>query len=62
MMGMFLHFLSVLLGVLTILVLIQAQDLSGFISIDCGLPEHSSYSDRKTGIGYISDAKFIDTG
>jgi hypothetical protein len=28
MMGMFLHFLSVLLGVLTILVLIQAQDQS----------------------------------
>ncbi|WJX86275.1 hypothetical protein P8452_68607 [Trifolium repens] len=61
-MGMFLHFLSVLLGVLTILVLIQAQDLSGFISIDCGLPEHLSYSDRNTSIGYISDAKFIDTG
>ncbi|GAU24775.1 hypothetical protein TSUD_356040 [Trifolium subterraneum] len=62
MMGMFQHFLSVLLSVLTILVLIQSQDLSGFISIDCGLPEHLSYSDRKTGIGYISDAKFIHTG
>jgi hypothetical protein len=29
MMGMLLHFLSVLLGVLTILVLIEAQDQSG---------------------------------
>jgi hypothetical protein len=36
--------------------------VSGFISIDCGLPEHLSYSDRNTSIGYISDAKFIDTG
>ncbi|WJX91987.1 hypothetical protein P8452_73692 [Trifolium repens] len=61
---MLLDFLSVLLGVLTILVLIQAQqdDQSGFISLDCGLPEDVSYSDRITGINYISDAKFIDTG
>jgi hypothetical protein len=36
--------------------------ISGFISLDCGLPEHSSYSAVKTGINYISDAKFIDTG
>ncbi|WJX86271.1 hypothetical protein P8452_68604 [Trifolium repens] len=61
---MLLHFLSVLLGVLTILVLIQAQqdDQSGFISLDCGLPEDVSYSSSETGINYISDAKFIDTG
>jgi len=36
--------------------------VSGFISLDCGLPEHLSYSDISTGINYISDAKFIDTG
>ena len=36
--------------------------LSGFISIDCGLPENSSYTEQNTGINYISDAKFIDTG
>ncbi|CAJ2663779.1 unnamed protein product [Trifolium pratense] len=59
---MLLHFLSVLLGVLTILVLIQAQDQSGFISLDCGLPENSTYSEKLTGINYISDSKFIDTG
>ncbi|GAU24776.1 hypothetical protein TSUD_356050 [Trifolium subterraneum] len=109
---MSLHFLSALLGVLTVLVLIQAQDQSapgqvnahvasdsiprqhvfvmltmthmsnkhimltwhvshcqhdkicwrGFISLDCGLPEDVTYSALKTGINYISDAKFIDTG
>ncbi|XP_024628961.1 probable LRR receptor-like serine/threonine-protein kinase At1g05700 isoform X2 [Medicago truncatula] len=63
MMGMLQYFLLVLFGVLTtILVLIQAQDQSGFISIDCGLPEHMTYSQTTTGINYISDAKFIDTG
>ena len=36
--------------------------LSGFISIDCGLPENSSYTEKNTGIYYISDAKFIDAG
>ncbi|RHN39168.1 putative transferase [Medicago truncatula] len=62
-MGMLLHFLLVLFGVLpTIFVLIQAQDQSGFISIDCGLPAHLNYSALDTGISYISDAKFIDTG
>nr|WAP48841.1 malectin leucine-rich repeat receptor-like kinase 1a [Medicago truncatula] len=62
MMRMLLHFRSILLGVLTILVLIQAQDQSGFISIDCGLPQHLSYIHESTYINYISDTKFIDTG
>ncbi|GAU24781.1 hypothetical protein TSUD_356110 [Trifolium subterraneum] len=61
MVAMLLHFLSVLLGVLTILVLIEAQE-PGFISLDCGLPDDSTYSEKSTGINYISDAKFIDTG
>ncbi|WJX92003.1 hypothetical protein P8452_73705 [Trifolium repens] len=61
-MRMLLHFLLVLLVVLTILVLVQAQDQSGFISLDCGLPEHSSYSAVKTGINYISDSKFVESG
>jgi hypothetical protein len=30
--------------------------------LDCGQPEDVSYSALKTGINYISDAKFIDTG
>ncbi|XP_045790267.1 probable LRR receptor-like serine/threonine-protein kinase At1g05700 isoform X1 [Trifolium pratense] len=61
MMGMFMHFLLVLL---TILVLIQAQqdDQSGFISLDCGQREDVRYSASRTGINYRSDANFIDTG
>ncbi|CAJ1951039.1 unnamed protein product [Sphenostylis stenocarpa] len=62
MVGMLMQFPFVLFGVLSALVLIQAQDQSGFISIDCGLTEASSYSERTTGIFYISDDKFIDSG
>ncbi|RDX77365.1 LRR receptor-like serine/threonine-protein kinase IOS1, partial [Mucuna pruriens] len=62
MMGMLVHFPFVLLGVLIAVVVVQAQDQSGFISIDCGLPEASSYTEKDTGIFYISDAKFIDAG
>ncbi|KAK9912421.1 hypothetical protein M0R45_036287 [Rubus argutus] len=40
----------------------QDDDQSGFISIDCGLADNSSYSDETTGINYISDARFVDTG
>ncbi|CAL8131667.1 unnamed protein product [Prunus armeniaca] len=36
--------------------------ISGFISIDCGLPETSAYSEQETGITFVSDATFIDTG
>ncbi|KAJ1420257.1 Serine-threonine/tyrosine-protein kinase, catalytic domain [Sesbania bispinosa] len=58
-----LHFLlALLLVVLRIVVLVQAQNPPGFISIDCGLPENSSYTEQTTGINYISDAKFIDSG
>lgn len=35
---------------------------SGFISIDCGIPKNSSYTDSVTGIKYISDANFTETG
>ncbi|KAG6665183.1 hypothetical protein CIPAW_02G143400 [Carya illinoinensis] len=34
----------------------------GFISLDCGLPENSSYSDPTTDIYYISDASCVSTG
>lgn len=37
-------------------------NLSGFISIDCGIPEGSNYTDAITGIHYSSDKGFIDTG
>uniref|UniRef100_A0A1J3FQB5 non-specific serine/threonine protein kinase n=2 Tax=Noccaea caerulescens TaxID=107243 RepID=A0A1J3FQB5_NOCCA len=41
----------------------NSQDQSGFISIDCGLePENLSYTDTSTGIKYVSDSNFTDTG
>ncbi|XP_013584863.1 PREDICTED: probable LRR receptor-like serine/threonine-protein kinase At1g05700 [Brassica oleracea var. oleracea] len=39
-----------------------AQDQSGFISIDCGIPSGSSYKDDTTGINYVSDSSFVETG
>lgn len=36
--------------------------LSGFISIDCGAPQDSKYTERTTGINYISDSSFTNTG
>ncbi|GJM89515.1 hypothetical protein PR202_ga05716 [Eleusine coracana subsp. coracana] len=37
-------------------------DSTGFISIDCGLPENSSYVDVATNLLYVSDAGFTETG
>ncbi|KAK1548952.1 hypothetical protein Q3G72_035402 [Acer saccharum] len=50
------------LGIFALTVLAHAQTQSGFISIDCGLPENSAYSDKKTGINYTSDVTFTETG
>ncbi|XP_022981222.1 putative leucine-rich repeat receptor-like protein kinase At2g19210 [Cucurbita maxima] len=47
---------------LAISFLVTAQDQSGFISIDCGNSKNSSYTDSVTGIKYISDANFTETG
>ena len=33
---------------------------SGFISIDCGSPLNSNYTETYTGLNYISDVPFID--
>ncbi|KAF3622428.1 putative Nodulation receptor kinase precursor [Capsicum annuum] len=42
---------------------VNAQfDQSGFISIDCGIPQGSNYIDAATGLHYVSDSGFIDTG
>ncbi|XP_052110094.1 probable LRR receptor-like serine/threonine-protein kinase At1g05700 [Arachis duranensis] len=54
--------LFLLLGALSFIAMIQGQDQSGFISIDCGLPDNSIYTEKNTGINYISDANFIDSG
>ncbi|CAJ1955356.1 unnamed protein product [Sphenostylis stenocarpa] len=55
---MSMSFLVVFLGGLRV----QAQDQSGFISIDCGAPADVNYTEPKTGINYISDANFVNTG
>ncbi|XP_028778975.1 LRR receptor-like serine/threonine-protein kinase IOS1 [Neltuma alba] len=53
---------SFLVGCLVFVVLVQSQDQSGFISIDCGAPAKSNYTEKTTGIHYISDEEFIDSG
>ncbi|KAL1218373.1 putative leucine-rich repeat receptor-like protein kinase [Cardamine amara subsp. amara] len=45
-----------------VVLLVHAQDQSGFVSIDCGIPEDSSYNDETTDIKYISDAAFVESG
>uniref|UniRef100_A0A7N0TWH6 non-specific serine/threonine protein kinase n=2 Tax=Kalanchoe fedtschenkoi TaxID=63787 RepID=A0A7N0TWH6_KALFE len=42
------------------LVLVWAQDQSDFISIDCG--STAAYPDGTTGINYVPDDEFIDSG
>ncbi|KAI4305445.1 hypothetical protein L6164_028810 [Bauhinia variegata] len=55
-------FLFALLIGLALAVLNQAQDQSGFISIDCGLlPTNIHYTEENTNINYISDARFISS-
>nr|GEU53189.1 putative leucine-rich repeat receptor-like protein kinase At2g19210 [Tanacetum cinerariifolium] len=63
-MKVFQDFLPVLvLGLLFTSILVLAQDdQSGFISIDCGIVEGSTYTDNATGINYVSGANFIDSG
>ncbi|GMN27469.1 hypothetical protein TIFTF001_001659 [Ficus carica] len=56
------HFHFAYFGVLALIVFVHAQDQSGFISLDCGISEDSNYTDQKTGLNYISDESFIDSG
>ncbi|XP_038896175.1 LRR receptor-like serine/threonine-protein kinase IOS1 isoform X2 [Benincasa hispida] len=49
-------------GLALALLHVQAQDQSGFISLDCGLPEGTSYTETTTKINYVSDASFINSG
>ncbi|CAK7356801.1 unnamed protein product [Dovyalis caffra] len=53
---------AVLSGAFSLSVLVQAQNQSGFISIDCGIEEGSSYRDESAGIHYISDANYKNVG
>ncbi|KAI9107840.1 hypothetical protein K1719_021176 [Acacia pycnantha] len=61
-MGMSKSFFCSLLGCLVFAVLVQSQDQSGFISIDCGIPAGYTYTEKTTGINYISDENFINSG
>ncbi|XP_020869840.1 probable LRR receptor-like serine/threonine-protein kinase At1g05700 isoform X3 [Arabidopsis lyrata subsp. lyrata] len=56
------RFLYLALFALCLIVSVLAQDQSGFISIDCGIPSGSSYKDDTTGINYVSDSSFVETG
>ncbi|XP_059639324.1 putative leucine-rich repeat receptor-like protein kinase At2g19210, partial [Cornus florida] len=38
------------------------KSLAGFISIDCGMREASSYTDTTTGLHYSADANIVETG
>ncbi|PWA59733.1 leucine-rich repeat transmembrane protein kinase protein [Artemisia annua] len=60
------------IGSFTVLILINlvltsvpvhaTDNQSGFISIDCGIVKGSTYTDNVTGINYVSDSNFIDSG
>lgn len=41
---------------------ISASLFTGFISLDCGLPGGTNYTETTTGINYISDDAFVETG
>ncbi|KAI7727680.1 hypothetical protein M8C21_031633 [Ambrosia artemisiifolia] len=56
------YIVCVLHAALTLAIVHAQDDQSGFISIDCGIPEGSKYTDKKTGITYVSDAGFIEGG
>ncbi|XP_018476296.2 probable LRR receptor-like serine/threonine-protein kinase At1g51820 isoform X2 [Raphanus sativus] len=46
-----------------ILHLVQAQDQTGFINVDCGLPPHESpYNAFSTGLTYTSDTSLVNSG
>ncbi|XP_060671305.1 LRR receptor-like serine/threonine-protein kinase IOS1 isoform X2 [Ziziphus jujuba] len=51
-----------LLGVFLIILLVDAHDQTGFISIDCGRPHVSNYSEKTTGLVYIPDTTLTDSG
>ncbi|XP_044484224.1 LRR receptor-like serine/threonine-protein kinase IOS1 [Mangifera indica] len=62
-MAIFMRFVLLLLVYSTLTLLVSAQNQSGFISLDCGLPGNSpNYTEETTGIIYTSDADYTDTG
>ncbi|XVF74468.1 hypothetical protein PTKIN_Ptkin13bG0112600 [Pterospermum kingtungense] len=66
-MEMFRFFALALLGSFALVIqhqvlLVYGQDQSGFISLDCGLPQDSNYTETTTELNYTSDASYVDTG
>ncbi|GMI93761.1 IMPAIRED OOMYCETE SUSCEPTIBILITY 1 [Hibiscus trionum] len=62
-MDMIKHIILVLVSNFALaIVVIYAQDQSGFISLDCGSPEDTRYTEATTGINYISDEAYTQTG
>ncbi|XP_044496592.1 LRR receptor-like serine/threonine-protein kinase IOS1 [Mangifera indica] len=54
---------AVLAGLSLAVVQVNARNQTGFISLDCGLPRDSlNYTETTTGINYISDYSFVETG
>ncbi|KAG5379173.1 hypothetical protein IGI04_027015 [Brassica rapa subsp. trilocularis] len=47
---------------LLLLFLVHGQHQSGFVSIDCGIPDDSSYNDETTDIKYVSESTFVESG
>ncbi|XP_057966979.1 probable LRR receptor-like serine/threonine-protein kinase At4g29180 isoform X2 [Malania oleifera] len=45
-----------------VVVLVHGQIQTGFISMDCGVPENFNYVDSDTGVSYTSDEPYIGTG
>ncbi|KAJ3695083.1 hypothetical protein LUZ60_000460 [Juncus effusus] len=41
---------------------VHSQGSTGFISIDCGLTGDTSYTNSYTGLNYVPDDQYIDTG
>ncbi|KAK8350627.1 hypothetical protein V6Z12_A06G220900 [Gossypium hirsutum] len=56
------HYFIILFISFTLAALVHAQNQTGFISLDCGLPAGSSYIDSITGMNYTSDEPYIQTG
>ncbi|XP_060672896.1 LRR receptor-like serine/threonine-protein kinase IOS1 [Ziziphus jujuba] len=61
-MEIFKHLVYALPLVVALVRLVHAQNQSGFISLDCGLPKDTRYTEPTTKIDYISDAPFISSG
>ncbi|XP_048327680.2 LRR receptor-like serine/threonine-protein kinase IOS1 [Ziziphus jujuba] len=61
-MEIFKHLVYALSIVFSLLHLVRAFNQSGCISLDCGLPKNTSYTEPTTKIDYISDAPFIGSG